>query len=66
MNMQVSPDIAVITNVGTAHIGNLGSRDNIMKAKLEITEGLSGPLIINSDNDGNTCLCKYYSYAYKN
>lgn len=45
------PTIGVITNVGTAHIGNLGSRENIMKAKLEITEGLSGPLIVNTDND---------------
>lgn len=45
------PTIGVITNVGTAHIGNLGSRENIMKAKLEITEGLNGPLIINNDND---------------
>lgn len=45
------PTIAVITNIGTAHIGNLGSRENIMKAKLEIIEGLNGPLIINNDND---------------
>jgi len=45
------PTIGVITNVGTAHIGNLGSRENIMKAKLEIIEGLSGNLIINNDND---------------
>lgn len=45
------PTIAVITNIGTAHIGNLGSRENIMKAKLEIIEGLNGSLIINNDND---------------
>lgn len=45
------PTIAVITNIGTAHIGNLGSRENIMKAKLEIIEGLTGPLIVNNDND---------------
>ena len=47
------PDIAVITNIGTAHIGNLGSRENILKAKLEIIEGLKkdGKLIINNDND---------------
>lgn len=47
------PNIAVITNVGTAHIGLLGSRENILKAKLEITEGLKpgGTLIINHDND---------------
>ena len=47
------PTVAVITNVGTAHIGNLGSRENILKAKLEILEGLeeNGILVINNDND---------------
>ena len=35
----VRPDIAVITNIGTAHIGNLGSRENIAAAKLEILQG---------------------------
>src|SRR5699024_516196 len=47
------PDIAVITNVVTAHIGELGSRENILKAKMEIVEGLTqqGRLIINDDND---------------
>ena len=41
------------TNVGTAHIGNLGSRENILKAKLEILEGLQqgGTAVINNDND---------------
>ena len=32
------PDIAVITNVGTAHIGLLGSKESIIKAKCEILE----------------------------
>ncbi len=47
------PKIAVITNIGTAHIGNLGSRENILKAKLEILEGLqpNGTLITNADDD---------------
>ncbi len=47
------PTVVVITNVGTAHIGNLGSRENILKAKLEILEGLeeNGILVINNDND---------------
>ncbi len=45
------PTIAVITNIGTSHIGNLGSRENILKAKLEILEGLSGPILVNNDND---------------
>ena len=45
------PDIAVITNVGSSHLENLGTRENIALAKLEITEGLSekGLLIINGD-----------------
>ena len=30
------PNICIITNIGTSHIGNLGSRENILKAKLEI------------------------------
>ncbi len=34
------PDFAVITNVGTAHLGRLGSLDNIAKAKCEIVKYL--------------------------
>lgn len=47
------PDIALITNVGTAHIGMLGSRENILKAKLEITDFFNDKniLVINGDND---------------
>lgn len=47
------PTTAVITIIGSSHIGELGSRENILKAKLEILEGLneSGSLIVNNDND---------------
>lgn len=46
------PDIAVITNIGTSHIGNLGSRENILKAKLEILDGMAEKkVVINNDND---------------
>jgi len=47
------PDIALITNVGTAHIGMLGSRENILKAKLEITDFFNDKniLVVNGDND---------------
>lgn len=46
------PDVCIITNIGTSHIGNLGSRENILKAKLEILEGNPTSLvIINNDND---------------
>lgn len=42
------PNYAIITNIGTAHIGNLGSKDNILKAKLEILDGMDkGYLIVN-------------------
>ena len=48
-----NPTVGIITNIGTAHIGNLGSRENILKAKLEILDGMmeNGTLIINNDND---------------
>ena len=47
------PTIAVITNIGYSHIENLGSREGILKAKLEILDGTShdAPLILNSDDD---------------
>lgn len=40
LSLIAEPDIAIITNVGEAHIEYLGSRDEICKAKLEITAGL--------------------------
>lgn len=47
------PTTSVITIIGSSHIGELGSRENILKAKLEILEGLNekGSLIFNNDND---------------
>lgn len=53
LTMTARPDIAIITNIGTSHIENLGSREGILKAKLEILDGLSsdGVLILNTDND---------------
>ena len=46
------PDVAVIINIGTMHIENLGSQDGILKAKLEILEGLnpSGSAIFYGDD----------------
>lgn len=46
------PDIAVIINIGTMHIEHLGSIEGILRAKLEILEGM-GPdstLILNGDD----------------
>lgn len=48
----VEPDMALITNIGDAHIENLGSRENIFKAKCEIFPHLkkAGLAILNGDD----------------
>jgi UDP-N-acetylmuramoyl-tripeptide--D-alanyl-D-alanine ligase len=58
------PDIAIITNIGISHIENLGSRENILKAKLEVTDFFSKDsiLIVNGDND---LLSNFESDKYK-
>lgn len=49
----VKPDIAIITNIGISHIERLGTRQNILKAKLEILDGMSkdGTVILNGDDE---------------
>jgi UDP-N-acetylmuramoyl-tripeptide--D-alanyl-D-alanine ligase len=46
------PDVAVITNVGEAHIELLGSREEIARAKTEILSGLQdgGLFVVNGDD----------------
>ncbi len=46
------PDVAVVNNVGPAHLEGFGSMDNIAKAKAEIYNGLSesGIAVINHDD----------------
>ena len=48
----VRPQVGIITNIGISHIEKLGSRQNILKAKLELLEGLQpgGLLILNGDD----------------
>jgi UDP-N-acetylmuramoyl-tripeptide--D-alanyl-D-alanine ligase len=48
LSRTAEPDIAVITNIGTAHIGRLGSREAIATAKCEIMAALrpDGLLVI--------------------
>ena len=47
------PDVAVITNIGQSHIENLGSREGIFKAKMEMTKLFTkdNTLIVNGDDD---------------
>lgn len=49
----VQPDISIITNVGSAHLENLGSMENIAKAKCEILEGMkpTGLFIYNGNDE---------------
>ena len=46
------PDVAVIINIGTAHMEFLGSQEGIRKAKMEIVEGMDpkGMLLLNGDD----------------
>ena len=67
------PTLAVITNIGTAHIGILGSRENILKAKLEILDGMyEKNIVINNDNDllhdwsTKNKECNVYTYGIEN
>jgi UDP-N-acetylmuramoyl-tripeptide--D-alanyl-D-alanine ligase len=48
----VRPKVGIITNIGMSHIEKLGTRQNILKAKLELLEGLQpdGLLILNGDD----------------
>ncbi len=48
-----APETAIITNIGFSHIEHLGSQDGILKAKLEILEGMpsgDGTLVLNGDD----------------
>lgn len=47
------PDICVLTNIGVAHMENLGSRDGILKAKTEMFAYMNenGTIILNGDDD---------------
>ncbi len=46
------PEMAVITNIGSMHIEHLGSKAGILKAKLEIVEGMqpNARLFLNGDD----------------
>lgn len=53
LSKAAAPDICIITNIGWCHIENLGTRENILRAKLEILDGASpeAPLILNGDDE---------------
>lgn len=52
LTVAAKPNAAIITKIGTAHISQLGSVENILQAKLEICNGLpqGAPLVMNGDD----------------
>lgn len=72
LSTATQPTMGIITNIGVSHIENLGSREGILKAKLEILDGLKkgSPLLLNSDNDLLSTVknddYKIYFYAVEN
>ena len=53
LTLAAKPCLGVITTIGVSHMERLGSRENILKAKLELREGMAdgAPLLLNGDND---------------
>lgn len=52
LSLVAAPDVGVLTNIGVSHMETLGSQENILKAKLELLDGMKdgAPLIINGDD----------------
>ncbi|MBI5574480.1 MAG: UDP-N-acetylmuramoyl-tripeptide--D-alanyl-D-alanine ligase [Elusimicrobia bacterium] len=68
-----SPSVGIITNIGTAHIGNFGSLKNILKEKAELFNSLgsNGIAVINNDDEFITFFaqnlkCKKITFGMKN
>ena len=61
------PDCAVITNIGWCHIEQLKTRENILRAKLEILDGMesTAPLIVCGDDEFLGKLTKEQTGAHR-
>lgn len=57
-----NPNISAITNIGSSHIGYLKSKENILKAKLEVLDGMEEKILfVNGDDE----LLKKVKNTYK-
>ncbi|MBE6144228.1 MAG: UDP-N-acetylmuramoyl-tripeptide--D-alanyl-D-alanine ligase [Firmicutes bacterium] len=61
LSKMARPDVGVITNIGSAHIGNLGNQKNIFKAKMEIVDGMDDGLLIVNGKDKYLKKVKYFN-----
>ncbi len=73
LSCTAQPTIGMITNIGFSHIENLGSQEGILKAKLEILDGMSegAPLVVCGDDKFlaplKGTLCRpVYTYGIEN
>lgn len=53
LSKAAKPSVGIITCIGVSHLESLGSRENILKAKLELCDGLEqgAPLVLNGDDE---------------
>ncbi len=53
LSLAAKPDAAIISCIGIAHLEQLKTKENILKAKLEICSGMKegAPLILNGDDE---------------
>ena len=58
----LKPTLGIITNIGSSHLGNLGTRQDIAKAKLEILCGMQSPKLIGPY--GEALIEKNISYSF--
>lgn len=62
LSLCANPTYSIITNVGSCHLGNFGSRELIAKAKLEILAGMSDGILISPF--GETLLKNYSKFTF--
>lgn len=53
LTLIAKPCVGVISNIGVAHIENVGSREKLLQTKMELVKGMpkGAPLVLNKDND---------------
>ena len=59
LSLSANPNLAIVSKIGTSHIGILGSRENIARAKAEIVQGMCAagdylPLLVLGGEDDFT------------
>ena len=64
LSQSANPNLAIVSKIGTSHIGILGSRENIARAKAEIVQGMCAagdflPLLVLGGEDDFTPACWY-------